>query len=468
MGETQMTPGDSPKLLRQSKIAAASGWIGSTLEYYDFFIYATAASLVFPQIFFPSQNPTVAIVASLATYGVGYVARPIGAFVLGHYGDTHGRKSVLVLCLILMGCSTVLVGLLPTYQQIGVWAPALLVALRLMQGFAVAGEISGASSMVLEHAPFGRRGFFASFTLQGVQAGQILAAAVFLPIAHYMPKEDFNNWGWRIPFLLSFFVIIVGYLIRREVDETPAFASESKEGRVPKAPIVQAFTTSWADMLRVVCMALMNVIPVVATIFGAAYAVQPAYGVGFKPDVYLWIPVLGNIAAVLVIPMVGNLSDRIGRRPPIITGALCSGLLAFGYLYAISIQSVPMAIAFSIVMWGVVYQGYNAVFPSFYPELFQTRYRVSAMAISQNIGTTITALLPALFATAAPPGSTDVPLTVGLITFAITAVAAAAAFSARETYRLPVSDLGNPTAAPMAKPDYDRLRAASFGGAAPA
>jgi MFS family permease len=322
--------------------------------------------------------------------------------------------------------------------------------------------------MVLEHAPFGRRGFFASFTLQGVQAGQILAAAVFLPIAHYMPKEDFNNWGWRIPFLLSFFVIIVGYLIRREVDETPAFASESKEGRVPKAPIVQAFTTSWADMLRVVCMALMNVIPVVATIFGAAYAVQPAYGVGFKPDVYLWIPVLGNIAAVLVIPMVGNLSDRIGRRPPIITGALCSGLLAFGYLYAISIQSVPMAIAFSIVMWGVVYQGYNAVFPSFYPELFQTRYRVSAMAISQNIGTTITALLPALFATAAPPGSTDVPLTVGLITFAITAVAAAAAFSARETYRLPVSDLGNPTAAPMAKPDYDRLRAASFGGAAPA
>src|SRR5579859_7636459 len=217
MGETQMTPGDSPKLLRQSKIAAASGWIGSTLEYYDFFIYATAASLVFPQIFFPSQNPTVAIVASLATYGVGYVARPIGAFVLGHYGDTHGRKSVLVLCLFVMGCSTVLVGLLPTYQQVGIWAPVLLVALRLMQGFAVAGEISGASSMVLEHAPFGRRGFFASFTLQGVQTGQILAAAVFLPIAAYMPKEDFNAWGWRIPFLLSFLVLVVAYLIRREV-----------------------------------------------------------------------------------------------------------------------------------------------------------------------------------------------------------------------------------------------------------
>ena len=173
-----MTPANSPKIMRQSKIAAASGWIGSALEYYDFFIYATAASLVFPQIFFSSQHPTAAIIASLATYGVGYVARPIGAFVLGHWGDTHGRKNVLLVCLFVMGFSTLLVGVLPTYDQVGIWAPILLVALRLVQGFAVAGEISGASSMVLEHAPFGRRGFFASFTLQGVQAGQILAAAV--------------------------------------------------------------------------------------------------------------------------------------------------------------------------------------------------------------------------------------------------------------------------------------------------
>src|SRR6201981_4097322 len=305
-----------PHGVHQTKKATASGWIGSALEYYDFFIYATAASLVFPQIFFPSENPAVAIIASLATYGVGYVARPIGAFVLGHWGDTHGRKNVLLVCLFVMGCSTLLVGVLPTYDQVGIWAPILLVALRLVQGFAVAGEISGASSMVLEHAPFGRRGFFASFTLQGVQAGQILAAAVFLPIATYMSKDEFMLWGWRIPFLLSFFVVVIGYLIRREVDETPAFAKESEEGKIPRAPIIQAFKTSWADMLRVVCMALMNVIPVVATIFGAAYAVQPAYGIGFKPDVYLWIPVIGNITAVLVIPLVGNLSDKIGRRPP--------------------------------------------------------------------------------------------------------------------------------------------------------
>src|SRR5207244_9405719 len=171
---------------------------------------------------------------------------------------------------------------------------------------AVAGEISGASSMILEHAPFGRRGFFASFTLQGVQAGQILAAAVFLPLAHFLPAEEFNTWGWRVPFLLSIVVIIAGYIIRREVAETPAFAEEGEHGAVPKAPIVRAFKDSWRDMLRVVCMALMNVIPVVATIFGAAYAVQPAYGIGFRKGLYLWIPVLGNILAVIVIPFVGN------------------------------------------------------------------------------------------------------------------------------------------------------------------
>ncbi len=454
-----------PRGAHQSRKAAASGWIGSALEYYDFFIYATAASLIFPQIFFPSGNPTVAIVASLATYGVGYVARPIGAFVLGHLGDTHGRKQVLITCMFLMGFSTIAVGLLPTYQQVGVLAPVLLVILRLIQGFAVAGEISGASSMILEHAPFGRRGFFASFTLQGVQAGQILAAAVFLPLARIMPEEAFNTWGWRIPFLLSFVVIVAAYIIRRDVAETPAFAEEGQQGAIPKSPLAEAFRLSWRDMLRVVCMALMNVIPVVATVFGAAYAVQPAYGIGFQKDIYLWIPVLGNILAVLVIPFVGNLSDRIGRKPPIIVGALGAGLLSFLYLYAISIHSVPLAILASLTMWGIVYQGYNATFPSFYPELFQTRNRVSAMAISQNVGTTITALLPALFATVAPPGSANIPLTVGAITFGVTVIAAVAAMTARETFRVHLRDLGHRDAVPVGKAEYDQLRAQSIADA---
>ena len=202
---------------KQAKKASASGWIGSALEYYDFFIYAQAAALIFPQLFFPSTDPKIAIVAAMATYGVGYIARPIGAFFLGHWGDTRGRKNVLLLCMFLMGFATMAVGLLPTYHQIGIWAPILLVVLRLVQGFAVAGEISGASSMILEHAPQGRRGYFGSYTLQGVQAGQVLAAAIFLPLAYFMSDEAFNSWGWRIPFLLSAVVLIAGFIIRREV-----------------------------------------------------------------------------------------------------------------------------------------------------------------------------------------------------------------------------------------------------------
>lgn len=451
----------------QTRKATASGWIGSALEYYDFFIYATAASLVFPQLFFPAGNDTAALVASLATYGVGYVARPIGAFVLGHLGDTHGRKNVLLVCLFLMGISTMGVGLLPTYEQIGIWAPILLVVMRLIQGFAVAGEISGASSMILEHSPVGHRGYFSSFTLQGVQAGQILAAAVFLPIAHYMAPDSFLSWGWRVPFLMSVVVLIAGYIIRREVHETPAFEQEVAEDKVAGSPVFDAIKYCWPDMLRVVGMALMNVIPVVATIFGAAYAVQPGYGVNFAKDVYLWIPVVGNIVAVLLIPYVGRLSDKIGRRPPIIVGALVSGLLAFVYLYAISTKNMPFAFVMSILMWGMVYQGYNAVFPSFYPELFPTKMRVSAMAISQNLGTFLTALLPAIFAYVAPPGSAqaptaaNVPLIIGALAFAVTCIAAFAAWSARETYRMRLEDLGDVNAKPLPIDEYEALRAAN-------
>ncbi len=202
----------------------------------------------------------------------------------------------------------------------------------------------------------------------------------------------------------------------------------------------------------------MNVIPVVTSIFGAAYAVQPGYGIGFSKDVYLWIPVLGNILAVVVIPFVGNLSDKIGRRPPIIIGALLSGLLSFGYLYAISIHNVPLAIAMSLLMWGVTYQGYNAIFPSFYPEMFPTRTRVSGMAISQNLGTLVTALLPAIFVAVAPPGATNIPMTIGSITLVITVIAAIAAWTARETYRVHMNDLGNPNAVPVPKQEYDRMR----------
>jgi MFS family permease len=440
------------------KKAAASGWMGSALEYYDFFIYAQAAALIFPTIFFPSSNPQVAIVASFATFGVGYVARPVGAFVLGHWGDTHGRKNVLVLCMLLMGASTFLVALLPTYSQVGVLAPILLVVLRLVQGFAVGGEISGASAMIVEHSPFGRRGYYASFSLQGVQAGQIIAAAVFLPLSIVLPDAAFESWGWRIPFLLSVVVVIAGYFIRRRVDETPAFQEETVHGEVPKAPIVQAVRESGGNMLRVICMALMNAIPTAATVFGATYATNATYGVGFTKTNFLWISVLGNAVAIAIIPYVGDLSDRIGRRPLIIGGALGSGILSYGYLWAISQRNLALTFVMALLMWGVVYQGYNAVFPSYYQELFATRVRVSGFAVSQNIGTLITAFLPTIYAIVAPGGS-NVPLIVGTFTFGCAVIAAIAAFSGPETHRVHLNDLGNPHAVPVPREEFDRMRA---------
>jgi MFS family permease len=468
------------------KKAVASGWIGSALEYYDFFIYATAASLVFPAVFFPAGNDKVALVASFATYGVGYVARPIGAFFLGNWGDKHGRKNVLVLCMLLMGAATFLVALIPSYTSIGIWAPILLVALRLVQGFAVGGELSGASAMIIENSPFGRRGYFGSFTLQGTQGGQLIAAAVFLPLYFTLSTDQMNSWGWRIPFLLSVIVVVVGYYIRRNVDETPAFQEEAVHGEVPKSPIAQAFAQSWPNMLRVVCMALMNAVATLATTFGASFATNQAYGVGMNTKLYLFIPVIGNAVAMILIPMVGNLCDRIGRRPPIIVGALGSGILAYPYLYFIGQNNVAMTIVFAILMWAAVYQGYNAVFPSFYQELFPTRTRVTAFAVSQNIGTMITAFLPTSYAAIAGPGPsacvvnkkfdgtievggvsctqlaadvhTHVIWTVGSITFGITILAALAAFSARETFMIHLNDCGETWAKPVSDEEYAKAR----------
>jgi MFS family permease len=446
-----------PELQKTPRKAAASGWMGSALEYYDFFIYAQAAALVFPKIMYDAKDPKFALIVSFLTYGVGYVARPVGAFVLGHWGDTHGRKNVLVLCMLLMGGSTFLVALLPTYASVGLLAPILLVVLRLIQGFAVGGEIAGASAMILEHSPFGRRGYYASYSLQGVQAGQILAAAVFLPISWILSTSAFLSWGWRIPFALSAIVVFAGYLIRRRVDETPAFREEAGEGEVPQAPIAQVVRENGPDMLRVVCMALMNAVPTVATIFGAAYATSDEYGIGFTTTMYLWISVSGNLVAVLLIPFVGSLSDRIGRRPCIIVGALGSTALSYAYLYAISRSAELWAFVLAILMWGIVYQGYNAVFPAFYQELFPTKTRVTGFAVSQNIGTLITAFLPAIYASVAPGGS-NVPLIVGSFTFGIGILAAVAAFSARETHRVHLAYLGakNPPVVP--REEYDRIR----------
>ncbi len=419
-----------------------SGWIGSALEYYDFALYSLAATLVFPAIFFPSGNPTVAIIASLATYAVGYVSRPIGAVVLGAYGDRHGRKKVLVFAMLLMGFATFAVGLLPTYGQVGLLAPALLVILRLIQGFAVAGELGGASAMIVEHSPDAKRGFFASFSLQGTQVGSILATAVLLPLAALLPADQFSSWGWRIPFLLSAVVILAGYLIRRRVTEPPAYAAQS--GATPakqRFPLIELLRTRPGVLVRCVAMTFTNVIGMATLIFGVSYATQKGYGNGFSSSEFLWVTLVANIAAVITIPFFGALSDRIGRRMLMAAGGVIGGVLVTGYLWAIQQNSLPLVFVCVVIVQGIFFQMWNATFATFFQEQFPMRIRVTGFAVSQNIGLMIASFFPSIFTAIAPPGSTNVPLTIGFTTLGICLVSAVATLMSSDTKGKSLEDL---------------------------
>ena len=438
---TNPVPPEAAVGVRDPKKAAMSGWIGSALEYYDFALYSTAAALVFPKIFFAADNPTVALIASLATYAVGYVARPVGAVVLGAYGDRHGRKNVLVIAMLMMGFATLAVGLLPTYSQVGVWAPLGLVILRLIQGFAVAGELGGSNAMIVEHAPDAQRGFFASFSLQGTQAGSILATAAMLPLATLLPEAAWLGWGWRIPFLLSAVVIVAGYVIRQKVSEPPSFAAQQEAGVKQRFPFVELLRTKPIVMLLCIVMTLTNVIGTTTIVFGQSFATAKGYGVGFTSGDMLWVSLVANITAVIMIPIWGALSDKFGRRIFMIVGGLGGGLLSGVYLMFVQQRNLVMTFVMVIVVQGIFFQMWNATFATYFQEQFPMRIRVTGFAVSQNIGLMIASFLPSIFTALAPPGTANVPLIIGGTTFAITVVAALSTLGLRETRGTSLEDL---------------------------
>ncbi|MFB9954898.1 MFS transporter [Cellulomonas denverensis] len=435
------------------KRAALSGWIGSALEYYDFALYSQAAALVFPTIFFAKDNPAVAIIASLATYAVGYVARPVGAVVLGAWGDRRGRKDVLVFAMLLMGVSTFAVGLLPTYAQVGVLSPALLVLLRLVQGFAVAGELGGASAMIVEHAPDAKRGFFASFSLQGTQVGSILATGVMLPLSIILDDQHFESWGWRVPFLLSAVVILASWIIRRRVEEPPVFQAQatSAKRRFPLAELLGSYP---GVTLRCILMTFTNVIGMATLVFGVSYATQEGYGIGFTTSEFLWVTLVANLTAVGTIPVFGALSDRFGRRMFMVVGGLAGGALSGVYLLMIERGNLVMVFVLVVIVQGIFFQMWNATFATFFQEQFPMRIRVTGFAVSQNIGLMLAAFFPTIFTAIAPPGADNVPLVIGAATFGITLVASIAALLTRETRGTSLADLESPAgaAAPAAEP----------------
>src|SRR4051794_3008889 len=412
--------------------AALASWIGSVLEYYDFFIYGTAAALVFGKVFFPESDPATGTLLSFATYGVGYVARPIGAFFMGHIGDKYGRKRVLVLTVSMMGTATFLVGCLPSYNSIGIWAPILLVCLRLLQGFSASGEQSGANSLSLEHAPDHRRGYFTSFTLGGTQAGLIIATAIFLPIGA-MPEVQLLSWGWRVPFWLSAVVIAAALIIRRKLEEPPAFREEAAEAAIEKIPTAALFRDHWPAVLRIALAALASTVSTIFAVYALNFAVDTK---DLDQTTMLWVAIVTNVVALASIPAWATLSDRIGRRPVFVFGAVGSGALMFAYLAAIDSGKYPLIFIAGALTSGLVYSAMNGIQPSLYGEMLPTRVRLSGMAIGTQVGFAIGGFAPTAAAAIDGDGTNWVP--VAAYVFVSCLIGAIAVMTARETYNVPL------------------------------
>lgn len=420
--------------------AALASFMGSAVEYYDFFLFGSASAIIFPTVFFPTSGDA-ALVLSFATFGVAYVARPLGAVVLGHFGDRIGRQKVLMFTLVLMGLATFVIGCLPSYGQIGWVAPALLVVCRVMQGLSAAGEQAGASSLTLEHAPDDRRSFFTSWTLTGTQGGQILAALVFIPVVA-LPDEIKFSWGWRIPFWLSALVVVVAYVIRRSLHETPQFQQAKDRGEIARMPLAVLFREHWRDVLRVVFCAFVAAI---STVFGN---LAIAYGkeVGVNVAITLWLVVVANAVALLTQPLFGKLADRIGRKPVFVYGALSAAALMPFYLLSMSGGSELVTFALAVVTFSCGYCAANAVWPSFYGEMFDVRVRFSGMAIGTQLGFLLAGFAPRIV-TALGGVQEGGWVVISLFTAAVAVVASISALTARETRDVPTADLGRPRAA---------------------
>ena len=419
---------DAPK--RQPKKSAIAALVGSALEYYDFFIYASASALVFNRLFFDPSNPAVATLLSLATFGVAYVARPVGAFVLGRWGDLKGRRVVMVFTLFLMGIATFAIGCLPTYDQIGVTAPVLLVTCRLAQGFSAGGEQSSANSMSLEHAPDNRRSFTTGWTMFGTQLGQVIAAGVFIPMAA-IGEEFFMSVGWRIPFWLSALVVLVGWLIRRTLEEPPQFQAQAAEAgpRVKRDPMRILITRYWGPLVAVTILALHNFETTIFSVWALSYGKAQ----GIAEAHMLSQTVLVQLSALAAIPLWTLLADKLGRKKIYIGGYIVVAVLLWFYMTQLHDANVIGVYLLGFVMQDIFYSAVNGVWPAFYGEQFPTKVRLSGTSLGTQIGFTITGFAPTIAAALVIGDATDFT-PVYLLTIAVmAAVLLTAAFGTRET-----------------------------------
>jgi len=372
-----------------------SSVIGTAVEWYDFLIYGTATALVFNKLFFPAGDPALGTLAAFGTYAVGFLARPLGAAIFGHYGDRIGRKAMLAITIVIMGMGTFLIGLLPTYQQIGIAAPILLVVLRLLQGIGLGGEWGGAVLMVVENAPVGKRGFLGSTVQVGNPIGNLAAIGVFAVVSQ-LPESDFLRWGWRIPFLLSILLIGVGLFIRLKLEETPAFRQIKARNEVVKMPIVEIFRNHRRPFFTAVGLKISEIAYAsIAGVFVISYATSQ---LGLPRSTILNGLFWASFVALFTIPVFGWLSDRVGRKVMFYASCIFSMLFAFPMFWLLQTRDptiVTLTVVIAISCGQMVMFGIGA---PWYSELFTARLRYSGASLGFQVGAALSGGLSPLIA----------------------------------------------------------------------
>ncbi|MEV6896670.1 MFS transporter [Amycolatopsis sp. NPDC051372] len=396
------------------RVAVASA-IGTTIEWYDYFIYSTATALVFNKLFFPSLSPASGTLAAFATLGVGFVARPLGGIVWGHFGDRVGRKAMLVASLVLMGLATAAVGVLPTFAQAGVLAPVLLVVLRVLQGISAGGEWGGAALMAVEHAPAGRRGRYGSFSQIGVPAGLIIAQLVFFAVTSSLSPEDFRSWGWRVPFLVSLVLVVVGLVIRLRVAESPVFARLRETGERSRVPIVDVLRRR----PREVTVAALSFIANTALGY-VFFAYLLSYGTSvlkLSSTTMLVEIIVGSVVWLVSIIAGAIWSDRVGRKRVYLAGSVLLVVWSIPFFLLVDTRQ-PWLLGVAVVVLnlglGATYGPQSALFA----ELFEPRYRYSGASFAYAVGAVLGGGFAPLIATALQT-STGTSLSVSLYMVAV-------------------------------------------------
>ena len=416
--------------LRQVALAS---FIGTTIEWYDFFLYGTAAALVFDKLFFPSVSPTIGTLAAFATFGVGFAARPVGGIVFGHFGDRVGRKSMLVISLLIMGLATAAIGILPSYASIGIAAPIALVVLRLAQGLGVGGEWGGAVLMSVEHAPKGKRGLYGSFPQMGVPAGLLLSTLVFAFMQSATTEAAFLSWGWRIPFLFSILLVGVGLFIRMRIMESPTFQQVKDTGTEAPKPIVDVIKTQPRDVLIAMGMRIAeNGVFYIFTVFVLAYA-EDTLKLG-KSTMLTGVAIAAAVG-LFTVPLWGSLSDRFGRKPLYMTGAVFSTLFAFPFFMLVDTKE-------TVLVWLAIVLGVNVGHDlmygpqaAFYSEMFGTRVRYSGASLGYQLASVLSGGFAPLIAAALLAANNDDPTLVAVYMVVMGVITVVATAFARETYR---------------------------------